>query len=198
VLLTTRFLDVAKLTSLTPLSLLSWWTLFKNSSLFSEVFQSTQHSFRRNFCSGVSSFCMILAQTLFISKCSVKIVWTDDFPKPSSSAVILTVNRRSLNTRERTRSMFSLPLEVEGRPDLASSLGSSRPSRKRYTHLKTVLSFRPLSINQLQHLMNFGAILAQFHKKLDVNPLFKLLIDFHFNNVRKRVSQKTNTRSLSF
>ena len=33
-----------------------------------------------------------------------------------------------------------LPLEVHGRPELASSLGSSRPSRKRWTHLKTVLS----------------------------------------------------------
>ena len=30
-------------------------------------------------------------------------------------AIILTVNRRSLSTREWTRSMFSLPLEVEGR-----------------------------------------------------------------------------------
>jgi len=31
-------------------------TLSKNSSLSSEVFQSMQHSFHRNFCSGVSSF----------------------------------------------------------------------------------------------------------------------------------------------
>ena len=29
--------------------------------------------------------------------------------------------------------------------------------------------------------MDFGAILAQFHKKLDVNSLFKLLIDLHFD-----------------
>ena len=49
-------------------------TLSNNSSLSSEVFQSTQHSFRRNFCSGVSSFGIILAQTFFMSKCSVKIV----------------------------------------------------------------------------------------------------------------------------
>jgi len=86
--------------------------------------------------------------------------------------------------------MFSLPLEVEGHPDLASSLGSSQPSRKRWTHLKTLLSFRPYYINLLQHLMNFGAILAQFHKKLDVNPLFKLLIDLHFDSARKWVPQK--------
>ena len=84
----------------------------------------------------------ILAQTFFMSKYSIKIVWTDDFPKPSSSAIIQTFNQRSLSTRECTRSMFSLPLEVEGHPDLALSLGSSRPSWKRWTHLKTVLSFR--------------------------------------------------------
>ena len=107
-------------------------TLSKNSSLSYEVFQSAQHSFRRNFWSGVSSFGTILVQTFFISKCSVNIVWRDDFPKPSSSVIILTVNWRSLSTRECARSMFSLPLEVEGRPDLASSLGSSRPSWKQF------------------------------------------------------------------
>ena len=47
---------------------------------------------------------------------------TDGLPKPSSSDIILTVKRRSLSTTERTRSMFSLPLEVEGRPDPASYL----------------------------------------------------------------------------
>ena len=83
-----------------------------------------------------------LGTKLFMSKYSLKIVWTDDFPKPSSSAIIVTVNRRSLSTRGRTRSMFSLPIEVEGRTDLTSSFGSSRPSRKRWTHLKTVISFR--------------------------------------------------------
>jgi hypothetical protein len=50
----------------------------------------------------------------------------------------------------------------------------------------------------LQRLINFGANLAQFHKKLDVNPLFKLVIDLNFDNARKRVSQKTNSRSLAF
>ena len=57
----------------------------------------------------------------------------------SNSQSVVTEHER------RTRSMFSLPLEVEGNPDLASSLGSSRPSRKRWTHLKTVLSFRAYS-----------------------------------------------------
>jgi len=38
--------------------------------------------------------------------------------------------------------------------------------------------------------MDFGAILTQFHKKLDVNSLFKLLIDLHFDNARIRVPQK--------
>jgi len=31
-------------------------------------------------------------------------------------------------------------------------------------------------------MMNFGVILAYFHKKLVDNPLFKLLIDLHFDN----------------
>jgi hypothetical protein len=35
--------------------------------------------------------------------------------------------------------------------------------------------------------MKFGAILAQFHKKLDVNLLIKLLIDLHFDNAQKQV-----------
>jgi hypothetical protein len=46
--------------------------------------------------------------------------------------------------------------------------------------------------------MNFGAILAQFHKKIDVNPLFKLFIDLHFDNTQKQAPQKTNARSLAF
>ena len=46
--------------------------------------------------------------------------------------------------------------------------------------------------------MNFRAILAQFHKKLDDNPLFKLLIDLHFDNAWKRVPQKTNAQILAF
>jgi hypothetical protein len=45
--------------------------------------------------------------------------------------------------------------------------------------------------------MNFRAILAKFHKKLDVN-LFKLVIDLDFDNAQKRVPQKTNSQSLAF
>jgi hypothetical protein len=45
--------------------------------------------------------------------------------------------------------------------------------------------------------MDFGAILAQFHKQLDVNSLFKLFIDLHFDNARIHVPQKTKARSLS-
>jgi len=44
--------------------------------------------------------------------------------------------------------------------------------------------------------MNFGAILAHFHKKHDVNPLLKLLIDLHFDNARKRVPQKKLTHAV--
>jgi len=46
--------------------------------------------------------------------------------------------------------------------------------------------------------MNVGAILAQFHKKRDVNLLFNLLIDLHFDNARKRIPQKSNAQSLAF
>jgi hypothetical protein len=46
--------------------------------------------------------------------------------------------------------------------------------------------------------MNFGAILAQFHKKLDANPLLKLLIDLNFDIARKRVPPENNSRSLAF
>ena len=49
------------------------------------------------------------------------------------------------------------------------------------------LSLYALSINLLQNLMNFGAILAQFHKKLDDNPFFQLLINLHFDNAQKRL-----------
>jgi hypothetical protein len=62
-----------------------WWP-FPRIHRFSPSFSSTQHTFRRIFCSGVSSFGTILAQTFFMSKCSFKIVWTDEFPKPGSSA----------------------------------------------------------------------------------------------------------------
>jgi len=46
--------------------------------------------------------------------------------------------------------------------------------------------------------MDFGAILAQFHKKLDVNSFFKLLMDFHFDNAQIRIPQKNKPGSLSF
>jgi len=45
--------------------------------------------------------------------------------------------------------------------------------------------------------MDFGAILAQFHLKRGVNSLFKLLMDRHFDNARRRVLQKNMARSLS-
>jgi hypothetical protein len=37
-------------------------------------------------------------------------------------------------------------------------------------------------ISLLQHLTSFGTTLAEFHKKLDVNPLFQLLVDLHLDN----------------
>jgi len=47
--------------------------------------------------------------------------------------------------------------------------------------------------------MDFGAILTQFHKKFDVNSLFKFLIDLHFDNAWISFPQKKNkAQSLSF
>jgi hypothetical protein len=37
-------------------------------------------------------------------------------------------------------------------------------------------------ISLLQHLTNFGTTVAELHKKLDVNPLFQLLVDLHLDN----------------
>jgi hypothetical protein len=172
-------------------------TLSKNSSLSSEVFQSAQH-FRRKFSSGVSSFSTILAQTFFMSKYSLKIVWTDDFPKPSSSAIIVTVNRRSLSTRGRTRSMFYYPLRWRGvltwhRPSGLHGLPEKPgPTWKQlfpivYTLHKPVATFDW-----------FLGIFAKFHKKRDVNSLFKLLMNRHFGNARIRVPHKSKARSLSY
>ena len=87
-------------------------TLSKNSSLSSEVFQSTQHSFRRNFCSGVSSFGTILAQTFFISKCSIKNVWMDNFPKPSS--ICYHFNSQSAVTEHERMDMINVFITIWG------------------------------------------------------------------------------------
>jgi hypothetical protein len=37
-------------------------------------------------------------------------------------------------------------------------------------------------ISLLQHLTNFGTTLTKFHKKLDLNSWFELLVDLHLNN----------------
>jgi len=55
-----------------------------------------------------------------------------------------------------------------------------------------------LSINLLRHLMDFGAIFAQFYKKRDGNSLLKLLMDRHIDNARIRVPRKSIARSLSY
>jgi hypothetical protein len=46
--------------------------------------------------------------------------------------------------------------------------------------------------------MDSRTVLAQFNKKLDVNSLFKLLINLHFDSARIRVPLKTKPRSLSY
>jgi hypothetical protein len=83
--------------------------------------------------------------------------------------------------------MFSLPLEVEGwlRPSVLYGLPEKLdPVENSYIHQSTH------SINLLQRWMDFGAIFAQFHNKSYVTSLFKLLMDRHFYNARRRVLQK--------
>jgi hypothetical protein len=89
--------------------------------------------------------------------------------------------------------MLSSPLEVEGRPELASAFPRTLDPLENRSFLYGILS-----INLLQYLMNFGAFLAQFHKRLEVNPFFKLLFDLHFDNARKRVPQRIIARSPAF
>lgn len=76
-------------------------TLCKNLSLSYEVFQKMHHWFGYKFCSGVSSFGIILVQTFFIYKFSVKIRRMDYFPKPSASDIVITVIWQSLSMTER-------------------------------------------------------------------------------------------------
>lgn len=154
-------------------------TLFTNSSLPSEVFQSMQRSFRRNFC-GVSSSGNILAQAFIISKFLVKIWWTGDFPQPSASAIYHSNSNLAATEYKRTHTIVAFTLaRGGGRPDLASALEASQPSWKHYTHLNTELSFLYdiLSIGLLQHLIDFCAILARFQKKFDNDYLLGLFVD---------------------
>jgi hypothetical protein len=94
--------------------------------------------------------------------------------------------------------MFSLPLQVEGLPDLASSFGFTAFPKRLDPLENSYFLQSTLSIITLLHLMDFGAIFAQFHLKRGVNSLFKLLMDRHFDNARRRVLQKNIARSLSY
>jgi hypothetical protein len=60
--------------------------------------------------------------------------------------------------------------------DLFGLLDNAAPTSKQCSFLSNF----PISL--LQHLTNFGTTLAEFHKELDVNPLFQLLVDLYLDN----------------
>lgn len=94
-----------------------------------------QYSFLLRFYSPFVNFGTILALNFLNLNLSVKIVhslWSD---------IIWIVIRRSKSTRQRTQSIFWSSNEVKGRPGLASSLQSSRPSMKGSIHLKIDVFF---------------------------------------------------------
>ena len=80
---------------------------------------------RRSFCLSFSNLATIFAQIFLIPRSSVMVLHTLLLFIPSSSAIILTVRRRSLRTFCLMRSTFSSVLLVDGLPLLRSSSISS-------------------------------------------------------------------------
>ena len=90
---------------------------------------------RRAFWSKFSKFGTNFAATCFRPKISEKIAWHEPNNMPTSSATSLIVIRRFSITIFFTASVFSLVVDVLGRPGRASSFTSSRPSVKSLYHL---------------------------------------------------------------
>ena len=100
-----------------------------------------------------------LAHIFCIPRSRSKMVRTDSLFKPSSSAIIRTVNLRSLCTSCFTLMMFSSVFVVEGRSDLGSFFTSSRSLLKRLCHSKTlgldITSLPQTSLRRLKHSAGF-------------------------------------------
>lgn len=142
---------------------------------------SMQHSFRPSFCSGVSSCGTILAQTFLISKFSVKIRCTDDFLKPkcfwyhSNSHLAVTEHKRM--------HMIDVSTFAWGGGASWSCIvlrclhGLSENAGPPFTQ------FFPLghSFHSLWRYFRFCTILAQFCKKFDLDPLFRLFVNLHLD-----------------
>ena len=86
------------------------------------------------FCSSVNRRGTNFAATRCIFSFSVKIVWHELLQMPTSSETSRRVRRRFSRITERTFSMWSSPVDEEGRPDLGSSSMDVLPDLKRCYH----------------------------------------------------------------
>ena len=77
------------------------------------------------------------AQIFLMCRSSVMIRWTSVFGSPTSSAINLTLKRRSLSRTAFTGATLFSVLEVEGRPARCSSSTPSLPSLNAMCHLRT-------------------------------------------------------------
>ncbi len=105
---------------------------------------SRQHAILHSFCSSVNSLGTIFAYTFFIPKFCVRMLCIDDSGKPSSPAIMQTSFLQSSLTAANTDTMFSLVQTVEGWSLRGLSSQLSRPSLKRFIHLRMVKLFMAL------------------------------------------------------
>ena len=78
-----------------------------------------------------------VSHKFFSCRSSVMIRWTSVFGSPTSSAINLTLKRRSLSRTAFTRATLFSHLEVEARPACCSSSPPSLPSLNALYHLRT-------------------------------------------------------------
>ena len=120
---------------------------------------SLQKLTRRCFWSSDKILGTSLAHTFRIPRSCSKMIGTDSLFKPSSSAIVRTVNLQSLRTSCFTLVMFSSVSVVEGRPDLGLFSTSLRPLLKRLCHSKTlgldVIFLPQTSLRSLKHSVGF-------------------------------------------
>ena len=112
------------------------YNLFKQIWILVDVIQdSLSDGHATGFLSKFSNFRTNFAATRFRPKISKKIAWHEPTDMSTSSAISLIVIRRFYITIFYTASVFSLIVDVLGRPGRASSFTSSRPSVKSLYHL---------------------------------------------------------------
>jgi hypothetical protein len=87
-----------------------------------------------SFCSAISSFGTIFADTLFMAKSSVTMECAEKVLKPTSSAISQIVKRRSRITTAFALAMTWSFRHVDGRPERGSLSTDVRPSLNRLYH----------------------------------------------------------------